>query len=558
MACTIDQLLSEVLRLRGPLVKRPDPFDSGLAGYDKVWDAFNRYLTETISKRQTLNIPNFCKIGWRVEEQLGPKHGARLRPHFQLADGFSRVYGLESKTHAVVADMCLAKIEEFNFSKAAIKYSQNLTKENFFLGLRAIVQHIGEVIAHGMSVSLDFEIGKLLSNDRDVRFAFESELYRKEGLDVPDCAVQSIDYKPSVTFAPPSKDALGLSLQGAGCRDGDVRACAFGGFDDRGGPIVSIDDNARNAEKRSIDGKSSDARGACQASLGPAGFDQVPAGASMSPGCTPQEACRHAALYRHKKLIESEAARAYEETSQWEEHLKRCVAEDKRDAECRRALAVEHSDQLRAQMQQVTTRRVREESIEQASTHDFPNFRETPETTGIFEYMRERRANLRQDLDQQVKTKQLALQAEKDRDRLLEAYHVEASKRELEQINEQKAGKRQAEMSGLRDAWSRDAYLKNVRKAIHDHDPSKVLARKGDISELVANTASISDDWQGISMLRSPTASKVSWSFGGGSAPPTPRPPPTPRGALGGTRRLPIGAAASLALQKERLNRTMR
>merc|ERR1712176_383570 len=97
-----------------------------------------------------------------------------------------------------------------------------------------------------------------------------------------------------------------------------------------------------------------------------------------------------------------------------------------------------------------------------------------------------------------------------------------AIKRELEEINYQKAGRRQAEREDLRDAWSRDAHLKNVRKAIQAHDPSGVRARKGDVSELVANTASISDDWQGASLLKTPTASRVSSSWGGGSAPPTP------------------------------------
>jgi hypothetical protein len=542
-ATTVDQLLAEVRRLRGPLLKRVDPSDPGLAGYDKVWDAFNRYLTETMNKRQTLNVPNFCKIGWRVEDQLGPKHGARLRPHFQLSDAFTRVYGLETKSHPATADYCLAKIEEFNFSKAAIKYSQSLTKENFFLGLRAIVQHIGDVTAQGTSVSLDFEVGKLISNDRDVHFAFDAELYRKEGLEVPESAVSSIDYKPSVTFGPPSKDALSLSVQGTGrpAVIGDIKASALGGFEAELALSPDIDNTSDYAASR-------------RAQLLPA--EQQPSvGANVLSGGTAQDVCRNLALERHKKVIEAEAAKAYQENSDWEEHLQLMISEDRRDAEWRRAVAVEHSNHLRSQMQQVVDRRLagREEVIAQASLHDFPNFQESPTTDGFYTYMNDRRANLRKDLDQQVEAKKRVKEVQKEQNLQLEQYQVEATKRELDEINKHKALKKEAERAGLRDAWSTDAYLKSVRKAIQNHDPSGVVARKGDFSELVASPLSVADDWQGLSSLKSP--SRVSSSCGGGaSATPTPRSQVTPRGA---NRRVPLGAAGSLTLQKDKLTRAM-
>lgn len=161
----LDRLFDEIVKVRGPLKKGSQ---ADKADYAQVWDALNRYLTVTHQKRQTLNVHNFCKIGWRVEEFQGK---ARLRPHFQLAETFMRVFNLEAKAHQILPERSLSSVEEFNFSKAAIRYSQSLTKDNVFMGLRAIVHQIGEVAAREQ-ITIDFELGQLVCKDRDVQFFF--------------------------------------------------------------------------------------------------------------------------------------------------------------------------------------------------------------------------------------------------------------------------------------------------------------------------------------------------------------------------------------------------
>merc|ERR1712176_863811 len=52
---------------------------------------------------------------------------------------------------------------------------------------------------------------------------------------------------------------------------------------------------------------------------------------------------------------------------------------------------------------------------------------------------------------------------------MLEAYHVEASKRELEAIQKEPQQKREGERARLKEAWANDKYLKSVKKAIRDH-----------------------------------------------------------------------------------------
>merc|ERR1719161_2836612 len=78
-----------------------------------------------------------------------------------------------------------------------------------------MIQILGEACSQGKAVSVDFELGTLICKDREPRFAFAAELYVAEGLQVPSGAAEALEYKPSVSFAPPTKDALSLSLVGS-------------------------------------------------------------------------------------------------------------------------------------------------------------------------------------------------------------------------------------------------------------------------------------------------------------------------------------------------------
>uniref|UniRef100_A0A7S1WT69 CCDC81 HU domain-containing protein n=1 Tax=Alexandrium catenella TaxID=2925 RepID=A0A7S1WT69_ALECA len=530
---SLERVLEDVARQRGPLTKRG-------AGYADVWDAFSHYLTAVMQQRQTLSVMNFCKIGWRVEELVQGR--AKLRPHFQVADSFARAHHLDLRAQVGIPDKHFTAIEEFNFSKAAIRYSQSLTKDNIFMGMRAIVQHLGEVVASGQQMSIDLEVGKLVCSDRDVRFVFLADLYLQEGLAAPDGALESTGYRPSATFAPPSKDALTLSLSGTrhlGNRAGNVKATALGGWDD----AASMDQDVAPPMSDSGDSVST--------------FCPPSASSHFSA----HEKVHQEALGRHVAQIGFEAASAMAEREQWEEHLERCAAEDQRDKQWRKALNKEHALHLQAQMRQAAERRAegRQNCIEQASCHDFPNFVE-PQDLAVHDYIRGRRTMLREDLDQQVGTKQLKKAVDKQRERELDTTHAEASQRELALMRQEAAAKRESEKAALTQSWEKDKHIRTVRKAIQDHHKTP---------------GSTSSELSGMVRAVLPTGARQGTMAPGAATPrssppgvgmpslalPSPRAdsgPPSSRPVTGSVRRMPLGAAASLALHRERLNSALR
>merc|ERR1711879_262088 len=110
----------------------------------------------------------------------------------------------------------------------------------------------------------------------------------------------------------------------------------------------------------------------------------------------------------------------------------------------------------------------RELCVQQASCHDFPSFKEV-HGADFAGYIRDKRMGLKEDLDQQVQAKQLSKIAEEERNQVLEAYHIEATKRELEMIRREAQQKREGERAQLKKAWADDSYLKSVKKAIQEH-----------------------------------------------------------------------------------------
>ena len=61
----------------------------------------------------------------------------------------------------VVGVLLVSKTALPDYSKAAIRYSQGLTKASMFMGLRAMAHRIGLACArHQMSI--DFEVGRLI------------------------------------------------------------------------------------------------------------------------------------------------------------------------------------------------------------------------------------------------------------------------------------------------------------------------------------------------------------------------------------------------------------
>lgn len=548
---TLRSLFSEVARKRGGLLEKKGQEPS--KDYEEVWDTFNRYVTSVLEQHKGVNITNFCRIGWKVEQarpHLGKKKPS-YSPYFQLADSFAKAYGLDSKgkTTPIASEKELSPFEEFNFSKAAIRHSQKLTKDNMFSGLRYLVQHIGESISQGRKTALEFEVGRLLSQDKRAQFCFAASIYAAEGLEAPPDAQTDSNYQPSVTFQPPSQDALSLNLKGS--KVGSARPEEGGGWEysSKGG-----------ADVLSLTPPASDAGGSARQQRQPAppqpqmtpppmddgaypepgdygeeeAYEEVGsdvgsgigAGLShLSASQVKQEQAYKEAMDRHITEMEIRASEAIQERKQWEAHIGRCLQQERQDIEKRRALCKENSDFLQQQMHWNEQKRceARKTFVEGASAHDFPNFSEPPEAD-LKKVINTNQSKVRTELDQQVRTNNTLKNMARRKERELERSQLEANREEMQMLRGVELAKRHHEKEALSTAWNREIRMKNIWRAIENHQ--NATSQESQILFGEENNA----------------------GSRGGSGPPS-------RLMTGSSRRTPLGASMNLAQQKERLQK---
>jgi hypothetical protein len=473
-------------------------------------------------------------------------------------------------------------MEELNYSKAAIRYSETLTKDQVFTGLRMLLHQIGDACGEGRNVSIDFEMGTLVCIEGEPRFAFAAELYLAEGLQVPSGAAEDLNYKPSVSFAEPTKEALALRLdgsqistaasatsresrgntgaelasainagvgrggygppsvcesiaedaQGSAVWTGADEDWAYNPCSDSGADVLSLAKDVHSEPKISSEIGSS--RGSVTYGSMRGGGIPPPA---MEPGIEPpgQLKTRHEhafqeAMDRHITEIESQAKEAVRDKEQWEGHLQRCLMQERQDMEWRRALAKENSELLQHQMAMNDKKRAdgRQAYIEGASAHDFPNFTDPP-AQELKDYTKTKQHQLRQELNDQVQANtQMKMQAHQ-RERNLECGQVEACKNEIAALRLEQKFKKDQEREQLTQHWDRDSRLKKIKKAIETHHTKPVPLPTDMRGAVVGGTSGVSFDTPSMSS----------------SGPPSARGMPA--------RRTPLGAAGSLALQRERL-----
>lgn len=178
---SISAIVSEIADRRGSLKRNPSGIESDslkqaiAEEYFDVWTCFNRYASSLLAEKKTLNVTNFCKIGW-----IRGSKPSDYRPYFSLADSFVQAFSLGESGKKLINSIPtreLAPIEEFNFSKAALKYSRGLTKDQMFTGLRFIVQALGNAMATNRNIAIDFECGRLTWLSGKGTFAFNSQVY---------------------------------------------------------------------------------------------------------------------------------------------------------------------------------------------------------------------------------------------------------------------------------------------------------------------------------------------------------------------------------------------
>jgi len=512
---TTERILDEIRWERGSLVNgRVEEADF----YEQVWDAFNRYVTATIEQKRTLDVPNFCKIGWRIEQHQSK---VKRRPHFQLADSFVHIHQLDATHHSTLPDSQLISVEEFNFSKAAIKYSRSLTKSNLFIGLRTIVHRIGEACTRH-EVRINFEIGQMLCKERSVCFSFVGDVFRQEGLDVPKNAADVSTYKPSRTFCAPSAEALTLNVRGTSSCGASAVAASVGGVEDRRHVAFRSEPDVESSALE-YESKASDCL---------EGADAISCAAASE--LSTKESVLQSAIKRHLEEVNASVEKAMHAKEQWDRYADLCESHEKDTDDSRRKFAMEHQEEVKRQLQELETKRraAREHAVMQASQHDFPQFIEQP-TPNVREYMRQRKRHLRDDLHQQVYDKHRVEGSAKQLEREMEKKQQEYIRTEAKQRLEEEASKKALERKILLDSWNRSIRLKQAQKCIESHHMTR--ASQTELDDVVGDIRAI------VPALPLQEPKGGSQGSGHSSRPPT-----------GSVRRMPIGAAASLALQRNR------
>jgi hypothetical protein len=134
----------------------------------EVWRALENYAASCLEEGRGLQVPNFGQLGW---------HPVTCRPHFVMADSFIRTYGVVAAKSNTSTQNLGHPVEAFDFSKAAIRYSRKLTKDQVSSGLRVIIQQLGEVVSRGRMVDIQLSFGKIVAREREVHVSFDPSFF---------------------------------------------------------------------------------------------------------------------------------------------------------------------------------------------------------------------------------------------------------------------------------------------------------------------------------------------------------------------------------------------
>ncbi|KAG3073329.1 hypothetical protein PI124_g4483 [Phytophthora idaei] len=137
---------------------------------EDVWRAFNDWIESRFNQGKGVHIATFATITW--EMFTNSRNQPKLRPIFFLSDTFIKTFVLSQK-RPPLSSANLASLEDINFTKIAIKFSRNLTKDLVFCAIRDMVQKIGMVASTGVPMSIAFNFGRLIAKNRCISVLFD-------------------------------------------------------------------------------------------------------------------------------------------------------------------------------------------------------------------------------------------------------------------------------------------------------------------------------------------------------------------------------------------------
>lgn len=135
--------------------------------YWESWSAMNSWIESILSKKKGANIPMLGVFSWEVKDDNGANS---FRPIFLVSESFVKDHRV--RRQRIHQPPQVANSEEINFSQIAIKYTNSLTKDMVYSGIRDIIRKIGDFVDRVYEFEIEFTFGKLKSKERRVKFEF--------------------------------------------------------------------------------------------------------------------------------------------------------------------------------------------------------------------------------------------------------------------------------------------------------------------------------------------------------------------------------------------------
>jgi len=147
----------------------------------QVWLAFCKWIVERFDKGKGVTIINFMNLSWEQDEHEQEMYGesadSALRPVWRMKESFERAYTLQCKNKSdkrtTRDEDSFEKMEEINFHKIAMRYSNSLTKDVVFSCLREMFTRLGRAMMTGQHVKVFCGVGDFVCRDRKAEFEFD-------------------------------------------------------------------------------------------------------------------------------------------------------------------------------------------------------------------------------------------------------------------------------------------------------------------------------------------------------------------------------------------------
>jgi len=460
-----DGLVQDIVQRRGKLASK-DGSNESAEDYSEVWSTLASYVKSCMEQKRGLHLSSFCKVGWIVGKKMGK--GVH-RPFFQFADSFVRAYLSQeaARKHAAPVQGEPCPFEDFNFSKAAIKFSNQLTKDQVFTMLRTMISRLGELISEGKEVDISLgDVGRMTCRgDRDPKFSFSGALYSQEGLDAPQVDESSMRSAPAFRKGS-NPEARGLGIQG-------TAALPEEDYGYQSQPMQATLPSVQEEQYYQMPEMGMDSGMQRPVSRGLSESNSAPslAGAKLTATQFKREVAYKEAMDRHIAAMEAHAAEAVAEKESWGHHVTDCLLQERDEIHAKKERNHMNLHFLQHQMNLGEQKRKeqRREDIEAASAHDFPKFSEV-HPDEMKDFIHGQQARMRQGLDEQVRTNNTLRNLSKQKERGMELQQLQANREEMSMLRKAEHAKKAYDREALATAWNSEIRMKNIWKAIESHN----------------------------------------------------------------------------------------